>query len=37
MGAAVVAALPEQQNPGRVTAGRADPGGVTGQALAVAG
>lgn len=37
MGAAVVLALPEQQNSGRVTARRTDPGNVTGQALAVTG
>lgn len=37
MGAAVVLALPEQQNSGRVTARRTDSGNFTGQALAVAG
>lgn len=37
MGAAVVLALPKQQNSGRVAARRADPGRVTGQTLAVTG
>lgn len=37
MGAAVVLALPEQQNSGGVTARRTDPGRVAGQALAATG
>lgn len=37
MRAAVVLALPEQQNSGRVTTRRTDPGRVAGQALAVTG
>lgn len=37
MGAAVVSALPEQQNSGRVTARCTDPGRVAAQALAVTG
>lgn len=37
VGAAVVLALPEQQNSGGVTAGSTGPGRAAGQALAVAG
>lgn len=37
VGTAVVLALPEQQNSAGVTARRAEPGRVAGQALAVAG